>query len=171
MIWLCCSKGIPFSKTGCNSPQISPHRFQQGSNSHDVFGGSGLGRKYPVSFVHIRSSHEESLCVKKTLRPYERPYRREFLDVYLCLRFIAITAIQVDSVYGKGATFRFFIQASNSPMGPEAREDPWSISDTRAEISDRRISRDVRLVPSERSPPPQSIFIPRHNCHPLTHAL
>ncbi|KAF8576294.1 hypothetical protein K439DRAFT_1640612 [Ramaria rubella] len=62
-------------------------RFQQGSNSHDVFGGSGLGL-----FV------SRKLC--------------DLMD----------GRINVDSIYGQGATFRFFIQASNSPMGPENRE-------------------------------------------------
>jgi len=51
-------------------------RFQQGSNSHNVFGGSGLGL-----FV------SRKLCELMGGR------------------------IDVDSVYGEGATFRFFIEA------------------------------------------------------------
>lgn len=62
-------------------------RFQQGSNSHDVFGGSGLGL-----FV------SRKLCDLMNGR------------------------IDVDSVYGHGATFRFFIQALNSPVGPDSAE-------------------------------------------------
>ncbi|GJJ11735.1 hypothetical protein Clacol_005973 [Clathrus columnatus] len=62
-------------------------RFQQGSNSHDVFGGSGLGL-----FV------SRKLCDLMNGR------------------------IDVDSVFGEGATFRFFIQTINSPVGPDSLE-------------------------------------------------
>ncbi|TDL18928.1 hypothetical protein BD410DRAFT_792720 [Rickenella mellea] len=55
-------------------------RFQQGSNSHNVFGGSGLGL-----FV------SRKLCDLMGGR------------------------IDVDSVYGEGATFRFYVQATTVP--------------------------------------------------------
>ncbi|KAI5119585.1 hypothetical protein M0805_006470 [Coniferiporia weirii] len=55
-------------------------RFQQGSNSHNVFGGSGLGL-----FV------SRKLCDLMGGR------------------------IDVDSIYGEGATFRFFVEATTAP--------------------------------------------------------
>ena len=58
-------------------------RFQQGSNSHNVFGGSGLGL-----FV------SRKLC--------------ELMD----------GNIDVDSVYGEGATFRFYVKAQALPGEP-----------------------------------------------------
>lgn len=58
-------------------------RFQQGSNSHNVFGGSGLGL-----FV------SRKLC--------------ELMD----------GNIDVNSVYGEGATFRFYVKAQALPGEP-----------------------------------------------------
>ncbi|KIJ50954.1 hypothetical protein M422DRAFT_776871 [Sphaerobolus stellatus SS14] len=65
-------------------------RFQQGSNSHDVFGGSGLGL-----FV------SRKLCDLMNGR------------------------IDVDSVFGQGATFRFYIQAFNCPV--DADPEPGAV--------------------------------------------
>ncbi|KZT38755.1 hypothetical protein SISSUDRAFT_1046495 [Sistotremastrum suecicum HHB10207 ss-3] len=55
-------------------------RFQQGSNSHDVFGGSGLGLFVSRQLCHLMGG-----------------------------------SIGVESEYGSGATFRFFITASTVP--------------------------------------------------------
>lgn len=68
-------------------------RFQQGSNSHDVFGGSGLGL-----FV------SRKLCDLMGGR------------------------IEVSSVYGNGATFRFFIQSITSAPLLKSRTQPLSLA-------------------------------------------
>lgn len=66
-------------------------RFQQGSNSHDVFGGSGLGL-----FV------SRQLCELMGGR------------------------IEVSSVYGQGATFRFFIRSVTSTLSSSTLPSPES---------------------------------------------
>jgi len=71
-------------------------RFQQGSNSHDVFGGSGLGL-----FV------SRKLCDLMNGR------------------------IDVDSIFGQGATFRFYIQSFNCPVEADMGDITPDDSDTR----------------------------------------
>jgi len=105
-------------------------RFQQGSNSHDVFGGSGLGL-----FV------SRKLCDLMNGR------------------------IDVDSIYGKGATFRFFIQASNSPMGPDSREisDNSMKNENTTKTSPSRSNSVEFAVASEGRPSAPHILITEDN--------
>ncbi|THH05145.1 hypothetical protein EW145_g5011 [Phellinidium pouzarii] len=82
-------------------------RFQQGSNSHNVFGGSGLGL-----FV------SRKLCDLMGGR------------------------IDVDSVYGEGATFRFFVEAITAPpifrdRGQLSDQDPSVIMGGVVKASER----------------------------------
>ncbi|KAF8521410.1 hypothetical protein BU17DRAFT_87965 [Hysterangium stoloniferum] len=91
-------------------------RFQQGSNSHDVFGGSGLGL-----FV------SRKLCDLMNGR------------------------IDVDSVFGQGATFRFYIQAINSPVVPSTGnvEEPSLSEDSQMELSVARTHVEPNVKPYE----------------------
>ncbi|KAG8900969.1 hypothetical protein FRB99_005659 [Tulasnella sp. 403] len=68
-------------------------RFQQGSNSHEVFGGSGLGLFVSRKLCELMGGN-----------------------------------IDVDSVYGQGATFRFFIQVKTGREIPNEAESATTSS-------------------------------------------
>ncbi|KAG8997175.1 hypothetical protein FRB93_000461 [Tulasnella sp. JGI-2019a] len=105
-------------------------RFQQGSNSHEVFGGSGLGLFVSRKLCELMGGN-----------------------------------IEVNSVYGQGATFRFFIKV-HAASSKTQNEDPQisqalsagpmaaaDISSTRAHTSDTN-----RAIRRTSGPPSQTSY-------------
>jgi len=98
-------------------------RFQQGSNSHDIFGGSGLGL-----FV------SRKLC--------------DLMD----------GRIDVDSIYGQGATFRFYIQAFNCPVEPDPEGTVGNVTYDITEISLPSTNQTIILPPNMLSSRPHVLI-------------